>query len=61
MAKQKSYNYKIDEDIFFAIKNRATLETQVSGKQVAFIDILNRAILKEVKSFKPLIQKKGNG
>ena len=58
MATTKNYNYSIDKDIFFAIKTRATLETQTTGKQVTFKDILDRAIQKEVKGFKPLIKSK---
>ena len=56
--KTKAYLYAMDEVIFFKIKNRAVLETQVTGEQVSFVDILNRAVAKEVKGFKPLIQKK---
>ena len=53
----KNYNWAMENDTFFAIKNRATLETQVTGKQVTFKDILDRAITKEVKGFKPLVKK----
>jgi hypothetical protein len=54
----KKYNIEMDDTDFYAIKNRATLESQISSDTVTLKDIIIRALKKEIKSFKLLTMKK---
>ena len=61
MPKEKRYLYKIEVDTLNKLKSRALLETIDRGTNVYIKDIIDRAIEKEIKNFKPLTWRNSKG